>query len=122
MSHRSLSRLAVTLLSLTFALPAGLAQKKRANDQSQDPSQRERNVKPELKKAYKDWLEKDVAYIITDEERKAFKKLVTDDERERFIEEFWRRRGADASRGNGTVRQGATNCESGRSRQCELYA
>jgi len=95
MSHRSLSRLAVALLSLTFALPAGLAQKKKTNDQSQDPSQRERNVKPELKKAYKDWLEKDVAYIITDEERKAFKKLATDDERERFIEEFWRRRDPD---------------------------
>src|SRR5256886_4536162 len=95
MSHRSLSRLAVALLSLTFALPAGLAQKKKANDQGQDPSQRERNVKPELKKAYKDWLEKDVAYIITDEERKAFKKLQTDDERERFIEEFWRRRDPD---------------------------
>src|SRR5712664_2670662 len=95
MSHRSLSRLAVARLSLTFALPAGLAQKKKTNDQSQDPSQRERNVKPELKKAYKDWLEKDVAYIITDEERKAFKKLATDDERERFIEEFWRRRDPD---------------------------
>src|SRR5712671_541879 len=95
MSHRSLSRLAVALLSLTFALPAGLAQKKKANDQNQDPSQRERNVKPELKRAYKDWLDKDVAYIITDEERKAFKKLETDDERERFIEEFWRRRDPD---------------------------
>src|SRR5882762_9004312 len=95
MSYRSLSRLAVALLSLTFALPAGLAQKRKANDQGQDPSQRERNVKPELKKAYKDWLDKDVAYIITDEERKAFKKLATDDERERFIEEFWRRRDPD---------------------------
>jgi GWxTD domain-containing protein len=94
MSHRSLSRLAVALLSLTFALPAGLAQKKKA-DQGQDPSQRERNVKPELKKAYKDWLDKDVAYIITEEERKAFKKLATDEERERFIEEFWRRRDPD---------------------------
>ena len=56
----------------------------------QDPSSKPRNVKPELKKAYKDWLDKDVTYIITDEERKAFKKLATDDERERFIEEFWR--------------------------------
>src|SRR5437762_13943483 len=62
---------------------------------SQDPSTKPRNVKPELKKAYKDWLDKDVTYIITDEERKAFKKLATDDERERFIEEFWRRRDPD---------------------------
>jgi GWxTD domain-containing protein len=62
---------------------------------SQDPMDKPRNVKPELKKAYKDWLDKDVTYIITDEERKAFKKLQTDDERERFIEEFWRRRDPD---------------------------
>ena len=61
----------------------------------QDPMDKPRNVKPELKKAYKDWLEKDVSYVITDEERKAFKKLATDDERERFIEEFWRRRDPD---------------------------
>src|SRR5688572_25471905 len=64
-------------------------------EQQQDPTSKPRNVKPELKKAYKDWLEKDVTYIITDEERKAFKKLANDDERERFIEEFWRRRDPD---------------------------
>jgi GWxTD domain-containing protein len=62
---------------------------------SQDPMEKPRNVKTELKKAYKDWLEKDVTYIITDDERKAFKKLATDDEREKFIEEFWRRRDPD---------------------------
>src|SRR5438132_4860701 len=93
MSKRSLSRLAVALLALIFAVPSNLAQRKPSGQQ--DPSEKPRNVKPELKKAYKDWLEKDVAYIITDEERKAFKKLETDDERERFIEEFWRRRDPD---------------------------
>ncbi len=94
MSYRRTGRLAFALLALTFAVPSGLAQKKN-NDQGQDPSEKQRKVKPELKKAYKDWLDKDVAYIITDEERKAFKKLETDDERERFIEEFWRRRDPD---------------------------
>jgi len=94
MSNRRSGRLAVALLSLIFAVPSGLAQKKN-NEKTQDPSEKARNVKPELNKAYKDWLEKDVAYIITDEERKAFKKLQTDDERERFIEEFWRRRDPD---------------------------
>jgi GWxTD domain-containing protein len=54
-----------------------------------------RKEKVELKKAYKEWLDKDVDYIITDEERKAFKKLANDDEREHFIEEFWRRRDPD---------------------------
>jgi GWxTD domain-containing protein len=94
MPHRRTGRLAIALLALAFAVPSGLAQKKK-NDPGQDPSEKVRNVKPELKKAYKDWLDKDVAYIITDEERKAFKKLETDDERERFIEEFWRRRDPD---------------------------
>src|SRR6266403_1620025 len=94
MLHRRIGRLAIALLALTFAAPAGLAQKKN-NGQAQDPSDKQRNVKPEIKKAYKDWLDKDVAYIITDDERKAFKKLETDDERERFIEEFWRRRDPD---------------------------
>lgn len=93
MSYRKLSlRMAIVLFAL-ISVGSVAAQKQR--EQSQDPNDKPRNVKPELKKAYKDWLEKDVTYIITDEERKAFKKLQTDDERERFIEEFWRRRDPD---------------------------
>ena len=85
-------RLVVFPIVLAGASLFGFAQDPR---QTQDPMEKPRNVKPELKKAYKDWLEKDVTYIITDEERKAFKKLATDDEREKFIEEFWRRRDPD---------------------------
>ncbi|MEO6393519.1 MAG: GWxTD domain-containing protein, partial [Pyrinomonadaceae bacterium] len=61
----------------------------------QDPSQKQRQVKTEVKKAYRDWIEKDVTYIISDAEKRAFKKLETDDEREKFIEDFWRRRDPD---------------------------
>src|SRR5688572_10122780 len=90
MSYQKVAlRLAVSSVILLGSTPAPFAQ------DAQDPTTKPRNVKPELKKAYKDWLDKDVAYIITDEERKAFKKLATDDERERFIEEFWRRRDPD---------------------------
>lgn len=85
-------RLVLFPLLLAGASIFGFAQDPR---QSQDPMEKPRNVKTELKKAYKDWLEKDVTYVITDEERKAFKKLATDDEREKFIEEFWRRRDPD---------------------------
>ena len=93
MSYQNASlRLAVFSLALAGTSLFGFAQDKT---KSQDPMDKPRNVKPELKKAYKDWLDKDVTYIITDEERKAFKKLATDDERERFIEEFWRRRDPD---------------------------
>ena len=80
---------------LSFVVGASSFAVAQSQKQSQDPTEKPRNVKPELKKAYKDWLDKDVAYVITDEERKAFKKLATDDERERFIEEFWRRRDPD---------------------------
>lgn len=70
-----------------------------AQDKSptQDPSQKARNVKTEesVKRVYKKWLTEDVPYIITSDEKKAFNKLVTDEERENFIENFWRRRDPD---------------------------
>ncbi len=47
---------------------------------------------PPLATPYNKWLTEDVAYIITDQERAAFKSLTTDEERERFIEQFWLRR------------------------------
>src|SRR5437588_2876320 len=74
---------------------------------SSDSSQRETVAKPmtekqrkkqedklrkELETPYKKWLNEDVGYIITDEERTAFKRLATDDERQTFIEGFWLRR------------------------------
>src|SRR5690242_4477370 len=52
----------------------------------------ERALKQELSKPYKKWLDEDVAYIITDEERAAFKQLSNDEERDNFIEAFWQRR------------------------------
>jgi GWxTD domain-containing protein len=41
---------------------------------------------------YTKWLNEDVAYIIRDDERAAFKRLESDPEREKFIEQFWLRR------------------------------
>ena len=69
--------------------------KSKGQNESQDVNERQRNVKPELKQVYKKWLEQDVSYIITDDERRAFKKLATDEEREQFIEDFWRKRDPD---------------------------
>ncbi len=83
-------RTGVAVLVMALCAPLVLGQ-----DQQNSKSDRKRNQTPELKKAYKDWIEKDVAYIITDEERKAFKRLATDEEREQFIEAFWRRRDPD---------------------------
>lgn len=79
-----------------------------AQDNSQQPAdtgkqQGEKQGKPvnkktlgklekELATPYKKWLEEEVPYIITDEERKAFLQLATNEEREQFIESFWQRR------------------------------
>jgi GWxTD domain-containing protein len=41
---------------------------------------------------YGKWLTQDVPYIITDQERAAYKALATDAERDSFIEQFWQRR------------------------------
>jgi len=80
------------------------AQASQSADQDQeiDPLKRPRSdkerfaaqkaVRQELKGAYKTWLNQDVAYIITDQERKAFLNLSNDEEREAFIEQFWQRR------------------------------
>jgi GWxTD domain-containing protein len=57
-----------------------------------DRAKKEAALKRELETPWKKWLNEDVAYIIKDEERKAFEQLNTDEEREQFIEQFWLRR------------------------------
>ncbi len=73
-----------------------------SSDQEQDPLKRkiseqqrkanEKNFKREVSEVYKKWLDEDVRWIITDEERAAFKRLSNDEERDQFIEQFWLRR------------------------------
>jgi GWxTD domain-containing protein len=46
----------------------------------------------ELSTTYRKWLDEDVRWIITDEERAAFMQLSNDEERDQFIEAFWQRR------------------------------
>lgn len=53
---------------------------------------REAKLRKELETPFRRWLNEDVSYVITDEERSVFKKLSTDEEREQFIEGFWLRR------------------------------
>jgi GWxTD domain-containing protein len=54
--------------------------------------QQQPQVSPPPATPYTKWLTEDVAYIITDQERAAFQRLPTDEEREHFIEQFWLRR------------------------------
>ena len=85
MSRRGILLTAFSLLILSFPI---FAQKK-----NEPPKKQSKSAQQELEnKALKKWLDEDVAYIITDEEKAAFKALKTDEEREQFIEQFWLRR------------------------------
>src|SRR3989442_1656604 len=53
--------------------------------------QREKRLLKELDSQYKKWLNEEVGYILTDEERSAFLRLSNNEEREQFIEQFGRR-------------------------------
>ena len=55
----------------------------------------QKELRNELKGPYKKWVDEDVRWIITDQELKAFKSLSNDEERDNFIEQFWRRRNPD---------------------------
>jgi GWxTD domain-containing protein len=87
--------LGILVSGSNVVVPAQQKEKKQKNDQPTDVQDRERNVKKEGTNAFKKWIDEDVIYIITPEERKAWNKLKTDDEREQFIEAFWRRRNPD---------------------------
>ena len=57
-----------------------------------DPAATAQRLKRELAAPYKKWVDEDVVYIIAPQERAAFEKLTTEQEREKFIEQFWLRR------------------------------
>src|ERR1700734_2314921 len=64
---------------------------KRKQTEKQKKAQK-KQLKIELGKVYKKWLNEDVVWIISDEERAAFKQLSNNEERDNFIEAFWQRR------------------------------
>ncbi|HEU4509831.1 MAG TPA: GWxTD domain-containing protein [Pyrinomonadaceae bacterium] len=87
-----LRRIVTALLLVSFSLLTVAAQQPQRNPENQP-----RRVKKELKKAYVEWI-RDHEIILTKAERDAWEKLATDDEREKFIEEFWRLRDPDPDR------------------------
>jgi len=81
---------------LLFAPGSVLAQEKQdksKKEQDKNKKEQQQKLKQELGDGvYKKWLKDEVSYIITDEERTAFLRLSTNEEREQFIEQFWLRR------------------------------
>ena len=65
-----------------------------AQEQKQTPEDKQRKVKNEPNKPFLQWIN-DHEVILTQSERDAWKKLQTNEEREKYIEEFWRSRDPD---------------------------
>ncbi len=65
-----------------------------AQEQKQTPEEKQRKIKNEPDKAFRQWIN-DHEVILTQPERDAWKKLQTNEEREKYIEEIWRSRDPD---------------------------
>ena len=62
---------------------------------TKDQKQKMKKTLKELDNSFKTWLNEDVIYIISPEERTAFLQMATNEEREQFIEQFWLRRSSN---------------------------
>ena len=78
----------LTTGAVVYGQPAP-QQSKKKDDKS------DKQLFKELASPYKKWLNEDVAFIISEDERKLFLKLQTNEEREQYIEAFWQRRNPD---------------------------
>src|SRR5580658_10827751 len=94
---------AIISLTALVSVAIGQSDKKPSSDSStkdtvskpmteKQRKKQEKKLQKELETPYKKWLNEDVGYIISDEEKQAWKRLATDDERQQFIEQFWLRR------------------------------
>src|SRR5215510_2729086 len=88
---------ALSLSSFALSSFGAFAQDEKQNKKNEDRKKEKakKNQEEKVKSVYKRWKDEDVRWIITDEERKIFDSLKTDDEREQFIEGFWYRRDPD---------------------------
>ena len=85
----AVSRLAaITLLAVVFVM-AGLCIGTVARAASQQAASENAQSLPA---EYQKWLDEDVVWIITPEERTAFSQLKSNEERDKFVEQFWERR------------------------------
>jgi len=99
----------LTAFIFLFTLPLAAQQQTQSPPPGQNPAtdipqntkltkeqkQKMKKTLKELDNNYKTWLNEDVVYIISPDERAAFLQLETNEEREQFIESFWLRRSSN---------------------------
>ncbi|HKD63376.1 MAG TPA: GWxTD domain-containing protein [Candidatus Acidoferrales bacterium] len=76
-----------------------------AKQAAKQKAKSDKDLFKELDSQYKKWLNEDVVYIISPEERSAFVHLTTNEEREQFIEQFWQRRNPDPDSAENTFKE-----------------
>lgn len=95
-NYKSLRKTALFLVfTLVLSSLTAFAQDGKQDGKKEEKKPKRKQSNESYKSVYKRWLDEDVRWIITDEERKTFNALKTDDEREQFIEQFWLRRDPD---------------------------
>lgn len=93
-----MERLRLKMLPIVVVLVAAFLSASSWIQAQSDPSKQDKTRKAQEEEAvdyYSKWLNEDVVYIITPEERQIFQTLTTPEEKERFIEQFWLRRDPD---------------------------
>jgi GWxTD domain-containing protein len=78
---------------------------KSAKQMAKEKARKDKELYKELNPQYRKWLDEDVVYIISSEERSAFLHLQTNEEREQFIEAFWQRRNPDPDSPENTFKE-----------------
>ncbi len=106
--HRSFFFVTASYLFLMSAngqqtASSGGTSSKSADERTQ--KQQKKKALRELGFGYLDWLNNDVPYIITPDERAAFLRLGTNEEREQFIEHFWQLRNPDPDLGDNSFKE-----------------
>jgi GWxTD domain-containing protein len=89
----------------TQSQPDQQDQKPQSKKGSKAKQASDNQLKKELESPYKKWLDEDVIYIISPEERHSFLHLATNEEREQFIEAFWQRRNPDPDSPENTFKE-----------------
>lgn len=106
-------RLMLLVFSACLTLPIhSIAQEQPAaqdnpasSTNKKDSQRREKKLAKEMGPAYGFWLRDEVPDIITEDERRAFLGLSTNEEREQFIEIFWNRRNPEPESPTNSVRE-----------------
>src|SRR5213080_4210954 len=99
---RVVRTLVACIFSIAISVPTVFAQQAQNPATSTSPQKLTKEQKKKMGRAlkeldaqYKQWLNEDVTYIISPDERNAFLQLDTNEEREQFIEQFWLRRSSN---------------------------